>query len=113
MWDSLQICDGILYCRRQVENSASSKLVLIAPVEIRQSVFQHLHSHKTAGHLGRDRTILSIKSRFYWPGMSSDVKRWCKQCEMCCRSKPGPGLGKSPLQQLLLVLLWTALVLIL
>ena len=99
MWDSLQICDGILYCRREAENSASSNLVLIAPVEIRQSVFQHLHSHKTAGHLGRDRTILSIKSSFYWPGMSSDVNRWCKQSEMYCRSKPGPGLGKSPLQQ--------------
>ena len=31
--------------------------------------------------------------------MTESVKRWCKTCDVCARGKPGPGTGKSPLQQ--------------
>lgn len=58
-----------------------------------------LHNQRTAGHLGRDKTLKSVQSRFYWPGMSSAVARWCRECNQCARRKAGPGLGKSPLQQ--------------
>ena len=30
--------------------------------------------------------------------MTTDIKRWVR-CDRCSRSKPGPGKGKSPLQQ--------------
>ena len=40
-----------------------------------------------------------IKKRFYWPGMNEDIARWCKECQLCARRKPGPGKGKSELQQ--------------
>lgn len=57
-----------------------------------------LHNKRVVGHLGRDKTLGSIRKRFYWPGMSSDVERWCQNCIVCARRKPGPGLGKSPMQ---------------
>lgn len=31
--------------------------------------------------------------------MSSDVRRWCKECDICARAKTGPGLGRSSLCQ--------------
>jgi hypothetical protein len=31
--------------------------------------------------------------------MSHDVALWIKQCEACARCKPGPGKGKSEIQQ--------------
>ena len=31
--------------------------------------------------------------------MSNDLRTWCQAFELCCRRKPGPGLGKSPLRQ--------------
>lgn len=31
--------------------------------------------------------------------MSSDVKRWCKECDICARAKIGPVLGRSSLCQ--------------
>ncbi len=31
--------------------------------------------------------------------MSSQIRRWVRQCDLCCRRKSGPGLGRSPLQQ--------------
>lgn len=58
-----------------------------------------LHNVRTAGHLGRVKTWNRIKARFYWPaGMTNDVSRWCKSCMSCQKRKPGPGLGKSPMQ---------------
>lgn len=43
---------------------------------------------------------MPIKGRAHWPGMSFDVKRWCKQCDICAKTnKRGPGLDRSPLHQ--------------
>ena len=69
---------------------------MVAPRHIRSQIFHELHENKTAGHLGRDRTI---KRRVYRPGMSSDIKSWCRECDICARAKTGPGFGKSPLHQ--------------
>lgn len=38
---------------------------LVAPFEFRQKILGHLHNNRTARHLGRDKTILSIKQRYY------------------------------------------------
>lgn len=66
-------------------------------------IFKQLHSIPIGGHFGRDRTIDSIKRRIYWPGMRNDIVRWCNSCELCARSKPGPGLGRNELQQFKIV----------
>ncbi|CAC5404152.1 unnamed protein product [Mytilus coruscus] len=39
-----------------------------------------LYNARTAGHLGREKTINRIKARYYWPGMSDDVARWVQSC---------------------------------
>lgn len=31
--------------------------------------------------------------------MSKDIASLCKECDQCARGKPGPGLGRAPLQQ--------------
>ncbi|XP_063436328.1 protein NYNRIN-like [Mytilus trossulus] len=58
-----------------------------------------LHTQRIAGHLGRDKTLKAVKFRFFWPGMSTDVMNWCRECWDCAKGKPGPGAGKAPLQQ--------------
>lgn len=93
----LIIIDNLLYYKWNT--SDNEVLLLIAPSEIRYVIFQQLHENRTAGHLGRERTLRSIKRRVYWPGMSSDVRRWCKECDICARAKTGPGLGRSSLCQ--------------
>ena len=32
--------------------------------------------HDEAGHQGRDCKMLLVKSRFYWPGMDGDIKKF-------------------------------------
>lgn len=34
-----------------------------------------LHNSRFAGHLGREKTLKKIQSRFYWPGMSTVVSK--------------------------------------
>ena len=97
-WEILKVYNDLLY--REIEDDlASNQLQLLAPREIRDTIFTHLHEQRYAGHLGRDRTLTAIKKRFYWPGMSEDVARWCQECQLCARRKPGPGKGKSALEQ--------------
>ncbi|MEW8486026.1 MAG: RNase H-like domain-containing protein, partial [Candidatus Thiodiazotropha sp.] len=97
-WEILKVYNDLLY--REIEDDlGSNQLQLFAPREMRDSIFTHLHEQRYAGHLGRDRTITAIKKRFYWPGMSEDVAGWCQESQLCARRKPGPGKGKSALEQ--------------
>ncbi|CAC5367719.1 unnamed protein product [Mytilus coruscus] len=97
-WPSLEIVDGLLY--RQIENKIGQNILqLVAPKVIRDRIFKELYENRIAGHFGRDRTLSSIRRRFYWPGMSDAVKRWCASCDLCARVKLGPGLGRAALRQ--------------
>ena len=49
---------------------------------------KELHSKETAGHLGIDKTIEKIKSRFFWINLSRDVKKFIRECFDCQKVKP-------------------------
>jgi len=38
------------------------------------------------GHLGRDKTLDKVSSRFYWEGMSNDIINFIKSCDVCQRT---------------------------
>ena len=100
MWDVLVLKDnGVLYreCEKDAVGNAVSQIV--APKCIQKEIMHQLHNTRYSGHMGRDKTLSSVRKRFYWPGVTNDVKRWCQSCDQCARRKPGPGRGKSPLQQ--------------
>ena len=97
-WELLKINEGLLY--REIEDEMGSVIMqLVAPREMKNIIFTHLHEQRYSAHLGRDRTITAIKKRFYWPGMNDEIARWCKECQLCCRGKPGPGKDKSEIEQ--------------
>ncbi|KAK4694345.1 hypothetical protein P7C70_g8748, partial [Phenoliferia sp. Uapishka_3] len=39
--------------------------------------------HENLGHRGRDETYRRAKARFWWPGMSEDVRKYVKSCVAC------------------------------
>ena len=60
------------------------------------------HSH-AGGHLGRDKTLDKICSRFYWKNMTEDIKLYVQQCDKCQRSnakftKSGAQLHPIPVE---------------
>ena len=98
-WDSLCVCEGVLY--RLWETSAGNYVTkqLILPKSLRVTILHQLHNSPTAGHLGIDKTMGKVKERFYWVNYHSDVKKWCKTYDVCS-SRSGPKKKpRAPLKQ--------------
>ena len=78
-WSRLELKNGILYRNRQCNSQPVCQLVL--PQELRPIVLKGLHDDM--GHLGVERTLDLVRSRFYWPKMAADVERKIKACGRC------------------------------
>lgn len=85
-WNRLELCDDVLYRKRQAGDQVTYQLVL--PEVLRASVLQSLHNDM--GHMGIDRTLDLVRTRFYWPRLSADVERKVKTCDRCTRRKRFP-----------------------
>lgn len=46
-----------------------------------------LEAEHSVAHFGFYKTLKKIQERYYWPGMTVDVKRFCRGCEVCRTSK--------------------------
>lgn len=58
------------------------------PTSFRNSALTSLHDE--SGHLGFDKTYALIRDRFFWPGMKTEVEKYCKTCERCTVRKTLP-----------------------
>ncbi|KAK3727208.1 hypothetical protein QZH41_007713 [Actinostola sp. cb2023] len=64
--------------------------------------------HNDHGHFGIDKTLELFRERFYWPGMSSDVSSYVRNCERCIKRKAAnpprapmvPMLSSTPMELL-------------
>ena len=92
--------EGLLYVaepKREVKTS--TVLRLVAPLPIRRQIFKEIHQARTGGHQGINNTISVVRRHFFWPGLYSDVRRWCQQCEGCARAKTGESGRRARLVQ--------------
>ena len=73
---------------------------LVVPKSLRTKVLNLAHSIPWSGHLGQQKTLDRIATRFYWPGVYQEVVAFCRSCPTCqvtSRSKRGM---KAPLVNL-------------
>uniref|UniRef100_A0A9J8CSN7 Gypsy retrotransposon integrase-like protein 1 n=1 Tax=Cyprinus carpio carpio TaxID=630221 RepID=A0A9J8CSN7_CYPCA len=85
-WNRLELRDGLLYRKRQDQGNTLHQLAL--PVALRGTVLRSLHDDM--GHMGIERTLDLVRTRFFWPKMSSSVEEKIKTCERCVRRKAFP-----------------------
>lgn len=72
---------------------------LIIPEPYRAQVLSQAHGHPWTGHQGRIRTLSRLLTTFFWPSISQDVQRFCRECVQCqTATKRGP--PKAPLSPL-------------
>lgn len=56
----------------------------IVPENLRRKVFDSFH---TMSHPGRRASVRLILKHFWWPTADSDIRRWCRTCIACQKSK--------------------------
>ncbi|KAL2092949.1 hypothetical protein ACEWY4_010261 [Coilia grayii] len=56
---------------------------LVVPTKLRGRVLEMGHDIPWSGHLSLSKTYDRIAARFYWPGLYTDVQRFCKSCPTC------------------------------
>ena len=56
-WDRLELYDGMLYRKFEIEGTNGSKLQLILPNDKKQEVLKYHHDIPAAGHLGMEKTL--------------------------------------------------------
>ena len=50
------------------------------------ALIQRTHDSYITGHPGRDSTLAILSRSFFWPRMSTDVRRFCRNCDVCGRA---------------------------
>ena len=45
-------------------------------------------AHPLAGHYGQSKTLYQVHLNYYWPGLLTYVKNYCKLCTICSCAKP-------------------------
>ena len=72
--------------------------VVLVPKSLREEVLQLCHNIPSAGHAGRERTKAKLRNKFYWYGMTKDVKEYLQSCATCNQSKKNTLPGRMPMR---------------
>ena len=76
---------------------------LVVPQKFRETIMKLAHDSLFAGHLGTQRTVARVTAEFYWPGIQSDVRRFCQSCDICQRTLQKGKTSKVPLERMPLI----------
>ena len=60
---------------------------LFVPASVRTQVLLWGHSSRLTCHPGVNRTLQFLQQRFWWPGMTQDVRDFVISCSVCSRGK--------------------------
>ena len=99
-WEQLLVQDGLLCRKVEDQRGKSFQLQLIVPKSLREVILQEAHAGMLSGHLGGNKTFKRLKERFYWPGYSSDTRKWCRLCHSCAARKSPPQHRRGLLQSI-------------
>lgn len=83
--NNFKLEDGILMYQSRNRNSTSEETwrICVRTVKEKMRVLRSCHAGMEGGHLGRDKTIEKICSRFFWKNMTDDIKNYVKRCDSC------------------------------
>lgn len=86
----------VLYRRDQ--GPVSSRFLLCLPSQRQAEALREMHEGRYGGHMGIRRTFEALRSKYYWPKLYTDVKRYVSHCDLCQRMKMSTSLPYGLLQ---------------
>lgn len=70
--------NGLLYREYTPTNKDPKVLQLVVPTKLRVTVLRIAHDSLMAGHMGTRKTSDRVVQAFYWPGINSDIRKYCQ-----------------------------------
>ena len=98
-WNLLAIRDNVLCRKWESADGMEIKWLVVLPTPLRHKVLQELHDSKSAGHMGEKKTLLKVRSRYFWTGMNVDVRAHVRKCNGCAQKKGPQKKRRAPLHQ--------------
>jgi hypothetical protein len=74
----LSLQDGLLLVK--------GKLIVPDVDTLRTDLIREAHSQVSTAHPGRNKTVLLLRSRYYWKGMTEWVAQYVRNCHACRRA---------------------------
>ena len=87
-----EVVDGVLFF---VSPSSPHAPRLAVPKCLKQTLMKEHHDGKFAGHFAERKIYTTMRTRYWWKGMKSDVAKFCKSC-LVCASRKGTGRKQRP-----------------
>jgi hypothetical protein len=96
-FDSLVVKNHVL-CHRWTDRTAKERDQIVVPTYLPPSILEEAHCQ--VGHLGIAKIFEMVQRRFYWPGFFKAVEEFCRNCEVCAKSKavPRPQSPMKPIE---------------
>ena len=100
-WDRLEIKNGLLYRKWFSKHGKVYWLQLVLPSKHWDGILEQVHDAVSGCHVGTNKTILKMRTRFWFPGMSSFTRRWVQSCHICQKRKSPTKHAKNPMKSYL------------
>ena len=86
-WKRIYIWKDVLYRRWENGDGSITRMQLIVPRALQQTICREVHDGRAAAHLGKKKVLRLLNKYFYWYKMDRDVGWWIRTCEVCQRRK--------------------------
>ena len=98
-WNRIELWKDVLYRRWENFDGSVTRLQLIVPRALQQSICREVHDGNTTCHMGKKRVLRLLSKYFFWYKMDKDVTWWINTCEVCQRRKRPNRPPKAPLKK--------------
>ena len=87
-----EILEGVLHHEHPTD---PKKWCMVVPTEERPKLLKESHSGKFSGHFAERKMYSTLRQRYWWKGMRSDVRHHCRSC-LTCATRKGTGRPSQP-----------------
>ena len=97
-FSKLSLVDGKLHRSWDDPKSNKSNKLLCIPTSLQDKTIDICHRIPMSGHYGREKTVLKLTSRFYFPKLRHKVDLFIDNCHPCLKKAKNRKTPKAPLK---------------